>query len=62
MDKESTREDRAAASEFGRRGILLSGFVLSGHAEAQVRRWVEGEITFEQLRADAIARYAVVRP
>ena len=62
MDRPTTVEERAAASKFARKSIRLSGFVLSAEAEAQHHRWVAGEIEFEQLRADAIARYTVVKP
>ena len=53
---------RQEASDFGIASVRLSGFVLDAWALEQHRLFVAGEISSEQMRENALARYRQPKP
>lgn len=51
---EGERRDRQAAVDQARASVRLSGFILSPEAEALFARYVRGELTSDELTAQAL--------
>ena len=51
------RARRKAAVDYGRGSVRLEGFVVPAFAEEMNRRYIDGELTSEELTAALLAHY-----
>lgn len=58
-DDIEARRKRLKASQFGIASVRLSGFVLDEWSLEMHRRFIDGEVTTEQMREEALLRYKI---